>query len=32
MGLVSGLVLAGGEGRRVGAFKPLLSLGGQPLI
>jgi molybdopterin-guanine dinucleotide biosynthesis protein A len=32
MASVSGLVLAGGEGKRVGAFKALLSLGGQPLI
>ncbi|MFQ5908618.1 MAG: molybdenum cofactor guanylyltransferase [Thermoplasmata archaeon] len=32
MASVSGLVLAGGEGSRVGAFKALLSLGGQPLI
>ncbi|MFQ6012562.1 MAG: molybdenum cofactor guanylyltransferase [Thermoplasmata archaeon] len=32
MAFVSGLVLAGGEGKRVGAFKPALLLGGRPLI
>ncbi len=32
MASVSGLVLAGGAGRRVGAFKALLSFGGEPLI
>ncbi len=30
--MVSGLILAGGTGRRMGAFKPTLILGGRPLI
>ena len=30
--MVSGLILAGGSGRRMGAFKPTLNLGGRPLI
>lgn len=32
MVIVSGLILAGGSGRRMGTFKPGLTLGGRPLI
>ncbi|MDX1534575.1 MAG: molybdenum cofactor guanylyltransferase [Thermoplasmata archaeon] len=32
MVIVSGLILAGGSGRRVGAFKPDLKVGGLPLV
>ncbi len=32
MVMVSGLILAGGTGRRMGAFKPTLVLGGRPLV
>ena len=32
MVMVSGLILAGGTGRRVGAFKPTLVFGGRPLV
>jgi molybdopterin-guanine dinucleotide biosynthesis protein A len=32
MVLVSGLILAGGSGRRLDAFKPELTVGGRPLI